>query len=97
MPDVRVREQDSVGPSAEAFDLVREVGCGVDQKALARGGIHESERRDASALARVLARFGAERLAAARVRDAAVLRDAEDDGFGAGGSGAGLRPGACRA
>ena len=82
MADVSVRQQDSVGQPAERLHLVGEVGCRVDQESLAGGRVEQPERGDAHAPGRIGPRLDADRLVAARVGDAPVLRDAQNDGLG---------------
>ena len=85
MADVSVSQQDPVGNSAEGLHLVAEVRRGVDEEALPGGRVEQAERGHADAPRGVPPRLGAERLVAAGVRNAPVLRDPEDDGLGAGG------------
>ena len=81
MPDVRVREEDAVGwPAAgERVNLRVEVRRRVEEKRAAARAIDQAEARDALARRLPGADRHAQRLLAVELRDARVLRDAEDD------------------
>ena len=83
--DVRVRQENPVGKPAERLHLRGEVGCGVDQEALAGGRVDEAERGDGMASAGIAPGLDAQRLMAPCVRNAAVLRNAEHDRLRPGG------------
>ena len=68
-----MRQEDPVGPASESLDLRREIGRRVHEEALSGGRIDETQRRDALTLRGVGSRVHAEGLAAAGVRNAAVL------------------------
>ncbi len=87
---MRVSQQDPVGKAAEGLHLIAEVRRGVDEESPACGRVEEAERGHADPPRGVPPRLDAERLVAAGVRHAPVLRDAEDDGLGTG-SGPGER------